>query len=182
MDAALIAFALCSLTAFGSRVHLLIAELGGTLGRTIGLLAIATLMALLTTSIMAVLGAMLAEPLVEGQRQWLIVGALLLAAFELALPVKTPRLVQPTRSLGAIGLVLFARQIVDAPRLCTFASAAALADPDHALAGGGLAALLSTALAWFFCICDFPQKTRNVVRRVLAATLIALGLFIGSIV
>lgn len=182
MDAALIAFALCTLTAFGSRAHLLIAELGETLGRAIGLLAIAAFMALLTTAIMAILGAMLAEPLVGEERQWLIVCTLLLAALELALPVKTPRLVEPTRSLGAIALVLFARQIVDAPRLCAFASAAALADPDHALAGGGLAALLSTALAWFSCNRDFPQTTRNVVRRVLAAILMALGLFIGSIV
>ncbi|RGP42207.1 hypothetical protein BPTFM16_02519 [Altererythrobacter insulae] len=178
----MIAFALCTLTAFGGRAQLLIAELGRTLGRKIGLLAIAALTALLTTAMMAILGAMFAEPLVGSQRQLLIVGAFLLAALELALPVKSPRLVEPTRSLGAIALVLFARQIVDAPRLCALASAAALADPDHALVGGGLAALFFSALAWFFCHREFPQTTRNVVRWGLSATLIALGLFIGSIV
>lgn len=181
MDAALIAFVACLLTSFGGRAHLTISMLAGSLGRSPGLLIVSVATALLTTSIAAALGAAISAQFIGEARQWIVVGALMLAAIELALPVSEPKLREPTRSLGAIGLVLFARQLIDAPRLCVFASAAALASMDHAQHGGGVAATLSAAFAWTFSDRVFGIRTRYAARIALAATLLLTTLFIGSI-
>lgn len=120
MDAALIALAACLLTSFGGRAHLTISMLSGSLGRSPGLLVVSAATALLATLIAAALGAAVSGQFVGEARQMIVVGALLLAAIELAVSVTLAHPREPTRSLGAIGLVLFARQLIDAPRLCIF--------------------------------------------------------------
>lgn len=182
MDAALIAFAACLLTSFGGRAHLTIAMLAASLGRSGGLLFVAMATALLATVTMALAGASLSAQFAGEPRKWIIFGAVLLAAIELAIPVNQPAAKEPTRSFGAIGLALLAKQIADAPRLCVFASAAALARPDPAIAGGGLAALLATLAAWIFADLSVGMKTRYFVRAGFAAILGMIGIFIGSIV
>ncbi|MDX1703518.1 MAG: hypothetical protein R3235_04440 [Altererythrobacter ishigakiensis] len=181
MDAALIALAACLLTSFGGRAHLTISMLSGSLGRSPGLLVVSAATALLATLIAAALGAAVSGQFVGEARQMIVVGALLLAAIELAVPVTLAHPREPTRSLGAIALVLFARQLIDAPRLCIFASAAALANMDHAVLGGGIGAVLAATMVWIFSGREFDAKTLYSARITLAVILLLAGLFIGSI-
>lgn len=182
MDAALIALAACLLTSFGGRAQMTISLLAGSLGRSPGLLVVSVATTLLATLIAAALGAVISGQFVGEARQSIVVVALLLAAIELAVPVTLTYPREPTRSLGAIALVLLARQLIDAPRACVFASAAALASMDHAQIGGGIGAMLAATLAWIFSDRAIGAKTRYVARLILAATLLLTALFIASII
>ncbi|MBO6609018.1 hypothetical protein [Altererythrobacter sp.] len=181
MDAALIALAACLLTSFGGRAHLTISMLSGSLGRSPGLLVVSAATALLATLIAAALGAAVSGQFVGEARQMIVDGALLLAAIELAVLVNLAHPREPTRSLGAIGLVLFARQLIDAPRLCILASAAALANMDHAALGGGIGAVVAATMVWIFSGREFDAKTLYSARITLAVILLLAGLFIGFI-
>lgn len=182
MDAALIAFLACIATSTGGRAVQTLGALAQALGRSPALLVTAIASGLAATAVMALLGAELSGTVIGQPRGWIIAGALLLAAVELAVPVRLVRLKEPTQSLGAAALVLFARQLADAPRWCVFAVAAALADPLPALAGGGLASTAMAALAWRWPGKFSPgRKLLYFMRMMLGATLLVAALLIASI-
>lgn len=182
MDAALIAFLACIATSTGGRAAQTLAALMQAHGRAPALLVTAITSGLAATAVMALLGAELASHVTGQPRGWIVAGALLLATMELAVPVAQIRMQEPTRSLGAAALVLFARQLPDAPRLCVFAAAAALANPMPALAGGGLASVAAIVLAWLW-LEKFSQRQKlfYFIRMVLAAILLGAALLIASI-
>ena len=72
------------------------------------LLSAALLTAALSAAAMALAGTWLASQFIGYARLWLVCGGLVIAALELAWPVRLPELKEPTRSLGAIALVLAA--------------------------------------------------------------------------
>lgn len=182
MDAALIAFLACIATSTGGRAAQTLAALMQAHGRSPALLVTAIASSLAATAVMALLGAELASHVIGQPRGWIVAGALLLAAVELAIPVRPVRLQEPSLSLGAAALVLFARQLPDAPRLCVFAAAAALANPLPSLAGGGLASVAAIVPAWVWLEKFLRrQKLFYFIRMALAAILLGTALLIASI-
>ena len=101
-----------------------------------------------TTAILAVwVGALLGSTMSDSAERMLTAIALLLVAFELCW-WRTPRKAhEPTQSLGALAIVLLARQIGDAPRLILFALAAGSAAPALTGAGGAFGAAAGMTLA-----------------------------------
>ncbi len=93
-------------------------------------------------------GATLAPLLVPRARSLLVALALGLAALELVLirPRRMPE--EPTASLGALAIVLLARQLTDAARLLVFALAASSAVPLVAAAGGMLGCAVTVTAGW----------------------------------
>lgn len=148
MDSFLIALVVVFLTSTGGRDQLLVARLSESLGQSGALLAVVMALCAATAAIMAYAGASIAAMLPGPAQQMLIAMALAIAAVELFWPVKIKQPVEPTRSLGAIALVLGARQIGDAARFAIFALAAATVLAPLAGLGGALGGAGSLYLGW----------------------------------
>lgn len=148
MALALIIMLASFVAALGGRAQFTVARLGTALGRSRQLLIAALLTAALTAIAMALAGQFLALPLDGEGGQWLLGAALVLAAAELAWPVRIATPAEPTRSLGAITLVLLARQLLDAPRWFAFAGAIAMTDAFPAVAGAAIGAGLALLIGW----------------------------------
>ena len=133
---------------FGGRDQVLVARVAGRLGKGIGLLATGWISSIVTAVGMAWLGQTVAGLLPTSARTMLVALALLLGAFELFWPNRQPKPREPTRSLGALLLVLLARQWTDAARFLVFALAVASAQPWLAAVGGALGGGAALTLAW----------------------------------
>lgn len=139
MSSFLFGFALVLLVSFGARDQLLVARLAGRTGP--GLLVAACVSATLSACIMAWGGNYVAEMLFPAAKHMLTAMALMVAAGELAWPIRDKIVAEPTHSIFAGLLVLSARQIGDASRFLVFALAAATASPVLVAAGGRWAEL-----------------------------------------
>lgn len=148
LDAALLAFALCLLAAHRGHAQNLIAHLSERLGRSAGLLFASLLAAVVTSLLAAAAGAWTGSQFIGFGRALAAAAALVLAGLMLSLQAQQKLPEEPTRSYGAIALALIAKQLIDPPRLVIFASAALLAAPWHAFAGGGLATAMSAIFGW----------------------------------
>ncbi|MEP5938093.1 MAG: hypothetical protein ABJ239_07195 [Erythrobacter sp.] len=169
----LIAVMLTSLVGKDARV---VADLSAKLGAGPGLYSVSALSAIATAGAMAWLGAEFSSWLIGAARGYLIAGALLAAAAMLLTPVELTLPREPTRSHGAIGLVLLARQIIDAPRLLIFAAAAAKAEALAPFLAGGLGSII--ILLWAVAAARPLGSTRRMVflRRSMALCLGALAI------
>ncbi|MGE8142187.1 hypothetical protein ACQKOE_09455 [Novosphingobium sp. NPDC080210] len=138
------AFVAALLLGLGARDQMLVAGLSLRLGKRLSLLIIA-LMASALTSALAVWGgetlAPHAPPLLAGL-------ALLLAGLEMILRRPGPVPVEPTRSLGAMGLAFALVQIFDAVRIVLFGLTLAAVLPGAAMFGVVAGALASVGLGW----------------------------------
>ena len=105
--------------------------------------------------------------------------ALAIAAAELAYPIriKTPQ--EPTRSLGAIAIVLLARQMGDGARFAVFAVAAWTVVPLTAGLGGALGGAAAVAVGWSVGSETLARWPLRIARLVLAGCLALAALFIG---
>lgn len=146
MSSFLFGFALVLLVSIGARDQLLVARLAGRTGP--GLLVAACVSATLSACIMAWGGDYIAAMLFPAAKHMLTAMALLVAAGELAWPIRDKVVAEPTHSIFAALLVLSARQIGDASRFLVFALAAATASPVLVAAGGSLGGIVAMALAW----------------------------------
>lgn len=147
--------------------------------RPLPLLALVIALPIVSAGIMALAGAALAETLPERAASMLVAFALGLAAIELARPVilKTPA--EPTRSLGAMALVLGWWQIGDAARFVIFALAAFGPYPLTAWAGGALGGMAALMIGWL-AGDTIPSHDRwRLFRRALALGLMIAALYIG---
>ncbi len=124
-------------------------------------------------------GMSLADILPARAAQMLVAFALAIAAFELFWPVRVMPLYEPTRSLGAIGLVLLWRQAGDAARFAIFAFAAQAVYPLPALIGGALGGAAAIALGWSVGHARLSQLPLRAIRQGLGAALLVAALFIG---
>lgn len=179
MDGFLIALLLVIALAMGGRDQWLVAHWAGALERSTALLAVAVLCAGLSAGVMAWVGAEFAALLPRRAAQMLVAIALVIAAFELALPVRLKAPQEPTRSLGALLIVLLARQIGDAARFAVFALAAWTAVPLTAGLGGALGGAAALAIGWSAGAETLASWPLRAVRAVLAAGLMIAALFIG---
>jgi putative Ca2+/H+ antiporter (TMEM165/GDT1 family) len=179
MDGFLLALVLVFALALGGRDQGLVARWAEALGQGIPLLLTAIACAVLSAAAMAWVGAEFAALLPRRAAEMLVAFALGLAALELAMPVKaqTPR--EPTRSLGAIAIVLAARQIGDGARFVVFALAAWANLPLAAGLGGALGGAAAVTLGWSVGAAGLARWPLRPVRLVLAAGLLVAGLFIG---
>lgn len=102
-------------------------------------------------------GAQIAGLLPGNARTFLVAMALGLAGTELIFRAPRPAPTEPTHSLGAFALVLFAIQLTDAARFLVFALAALTRAPVTTGMGGALGAILVVAAGWIMLL---PLKAR----------------------
>ena len=132
------------LAATGARDQLLVARLAGALGRGNGLLVVALASSATTATIAAWAGAMLARTCRKVLRR--CSSPSLLLAEHAPGCRSAPR--EPTRSLGAMAIVLFARQLTDASRFLVAAFAVVFATWPLAALGGTIGGGAAVVLAW----------------------------------
>ena len=179
MDGFLLALLLVFALAMGGRDQLMVAQWTSALGQSAALLALAVLVSCVSAGAMAWVGAEFAALLPRRAAQMLVAFALGIAAFELALPVRLKAPQEPTRSLGAIGIVLLARQIGDGARFAVFALAAWTTLPITAGLGGALGGAVAVAAGWGAGGEALARWPMRIVRLVLAGGLALAALFIG---
>lgn len=179
MDSFLLSLLLVFALALGGRDQWLVARWADALGQRASLLALGIASACLAAGVMAWVGAEFAALLPRRAAQMLVAFALAIAAFELAWPVKLKEPREPTRSLGAIAIVLFARQVGDGARFAVFALAAGATMPVTAALGGALAGAAAVAMGWSIGAARLARLPLRQVRWVLAACLIVAALFTG---
>ena len=133
---------------FGGREAVRVARLSAALGAGPGLLVACWLACLAGCALSAWLGAGIAAQLAPEAKAMLVAIALLLAGVELAIlrPGRAPA--EPTRSFGAILLVLGAAQLTSAAGFLVFALAGATALPWLAAAGGAVGSGAVLTMAW----------------------------------
>lgn len=179
MDSFLFSLLVVFALALGGRDQWLVARWVDALGRSAPLLLIGILSACFTAALMAWAGAQFAAMLPPRGAQMLVAFALAIAAFELSWPVKLKEPCEPTRSLGAIAIVLAARQIGDGARFAVFAFAAQAILPAAAALGGALGGAAAVAMGWSLGSAGLERLPLRVLRRGLALCLILAALFIG---
>ncbi|WP_435198861.1 TMEM165/GDT1 family protein [Qipengyuania sp. 902] len=178
MTSFLFAMVASFLAATGSRDQLLVAHLRERLGGSYALLLLAITTAIATAFIAAWFGGTLAGQLSSDAATMFVAIAMLLAAVECAWPnrARTPQ--EPTRSLGAIGIVLFLRQLTDSSRFLIAAFAAALASPMLAASGGAIGGAAAVCFGWFLG-GKLEHLPLRLIRLCLAAVLFLLAVWIG---
>lgn len=179
MDVFLLSLVLVFAIALGGRDAFVMAGLADRLGRAPLLLMVGMVCAALSAALMAWLGSTFAALLPYRAAQMLVAFALGFAAVELALPFKPAAPAEPTRSLGAIALVLLARQVGDAARFVVFALAALAHLPWVSALGGALAGAGALWLAWSLGAKGLARYHLPLWRRLLAALSAISGVFIG---
>lgn len=167
------------LAATGARDQLLVARLASVLGGSNGLLTVALTSSAATAAIAAWFGAQLSNRMSENASTMFVAIALLLAAFECAWPnrEKTPR--EPTRSLGAIAIVLFARQLTDASRFLVAAFAVVFASWPLAGLGGALGGGAAVFVGWALAGNLERHLRLRAIRTGLAVALFVLAMITG---
>ena len=180
MSAFLFAFVAVLVTSFGGRDQLLIAGFTHRLGRHFGVLVMSYAISIATAFAMAWAGMYIAQLLPDNAKMMLVAIAMFLAAIELVWPITVRTAKEPTRSLGAIGLILIFRQWGDASRFLVFAIAAALATPLWAGAGGAFGGIAALTLAWLLAEpLRFPllsKPYRQALGVIIGLVSIAIGL------
>lgn len=177
MAAALFAFIAAMIAGFGARDQLLVAGLVARLGRRWPILLVALASAMFSTAVVVLAARTIGAELNNRAGLLLAALALALAALELALvqPRRAPD--EPTRSLGATGIVLLATQITDATRFLVFAIAIATEAPRTAGLGGMIASLAVITVGWLGGseLLALPLRP---VRRALAAVLMLVAVWL----
>lgn len=179
MDSFLFCLLLVFAIALGGRDQLIVARFSDALERSTPLLLVGGVCALISAGVMAYAGATLAAILPPRAADMLVAFALAIAAVELAWPVRLKEMGEPTRSYGAIGLVLLARQLGDAARFMVFAFAAEATYPFVTLIGGAIGGFAAIALGWFAGSAIETRFPLRYLRIGMAVCLILAALFIG---
>lgn len=148
MPALFLTLVTTALAMASGRSALLVARLSGRFGGGLGLLALCWITAAATAAIAAWAGSLLAPMMPPAGKTMFAAAALALAALEvlIARPGRAPA--EPTRSFGAIALVLFAGQLTDAARFLVLALAVATGEPVFAAVGGALGSGLVLTAGW----------------------------------
>lgn len=187
MDSFLFCLILVAVIALGGREQRLVAQLSDALAqrdadrvrRPLPLLALGWAASAATAGVMTY-AALALSGITPPRAAWMLVAfALGIAAVELAWPVRLKPVTEPTRSLGAIGLVLVWRQIGDAARFVVFAFAVEASYPFTAFIGGALGGGAAVTLGWALGAGTLARWPLFWIRIALAMGLIVAALFIG---
>lgn len=171
MTAFLLALLATAAAGFGARDQFLVAVLRDRLGQSGGLLAVGLASAVGTAFIAAWFGALIGKTLSNDATTMFVAIALLVAAVECAMRVRRIAPHEPTRSLGAIAIVLFARQLSDAARFLVLAVAAAYAAPEMAALGGALGGAAMVVVGWTLGADALDRLGPKTVRHLVAGFL-----------
>jgi len=151
MAAFIFTFVATILVSIGARDQMRVVHLTLGMGRHIGLLTVA----LITATLTAAAAGFATRELIPvapylPTRDMLAALALGVAGLESIFVAPRPAPKEPTRSLGAAGIVLLADQITDSARMLVLAIALALASPVTAAAGGALGNGAAIAMGWLW--------------------------------
>ncbi|MCL6250476.1 hypothetical protein M3P36_05385 [Altererythrobacter sp. KTW20L] len=146
MPAFFLSFLACLLLVAAGRDQVRVARLSAALGPGAGLLVAIWLSAIAASMSAAWAATLLAPLLPPAARQMFVALVLGLAALELVLRRAPPAPAEPTRSTGAILLVLVAAQVTDSARLVVLAMALT-GNMWLAAAGGALGSGVALTLA-----------------------------------
>lgn len=113
-----------------------------------GLLATAIAVSLLSAALAAAAAVAVAPMLTPKARMIFVAMALALAGLESLVFSPRRRPEEPTRSLGAFAIVLFAHQLTDSARFLVFAIAVATAAAIPAGIGGAVGGAVAVTAAW----------------------------------
>jgi Ca2+/H+ antiporter, TMEM165/GDT1 family len=178
MPALFLAMLTCALAVIGSRPALLVARLSEGRGGTV-----LVLICWLTAAVTSALAGWAATPVIPlmapPAKGMVVAAAVLLAAFELLFMNANAPAAEPTRSFGAIALVLVAGQVTDSARFFVLALAVATAAPALAAIGGaiGSGAVLTVALALG---ADWESRMPlRAIRRVVSAVFLLAAIVVG---
>ena len=179
MTSLLFAMVASFVVATGARDQLLVARLAGALGASNGLLAVALASSVASASIAACFGAWLSQTMSENAMTMFVAIVLLLAALECAWPNRDKVPKEPTRSLGAIFIVLFARQLTDASRFLVAAFAMVFASWPLAGLGGAIGGGAAVSIGWSAGLNLEKNLPLRRLRIALAVVLFGLALITG---
>jgi hypothetical protein len=168
-----------SLATLGGREAVRMARLSSGLGGGLPVLVAGWLASLLACLLAARLGAVIAAELPPEAKGLLIAIALLVAAAALLVlrPGRAPA--EPTRSFGAVLLVLGAGHLTAATGLLVFALAGATGAPWLAAAGGALGSGAVFTAAWSLADEWEARMPLGLLRYAVAALLLAAALVAG---
>ncbi len=179
MSGFVFAFVAVLLTSLGSHDQLLVARYSAHFGRDIRILLLGSAIAFLTAAAMAWGGYYISSIMPPNGKMMLVALALVFAAAELAWPIRKKPLREPTRSLGALGLVLIYRQLADGSRFLIFAFAAGSALPFFAGAGGAIAGVIAILLGWLLAEDLIEKAPLRAIRITLAIITLVAAIYIG---
>ena len=165
----------CFALAVPGREGARVAQLAARLGPGAGLLLAVWLSALVSSALAGWAATLLAPMLVGAAKLMLVALALVLGAADLLLRRPPRKPAEPTRSVGAMLLVLLFGQVSDSARFAVVALALATAAPVPAALGGALgtgAALTLAALAGEQWTARLPLRA---IGWALAAALLLAG-------
>lgn len=167
------------LVGLGARDMVLVARIAQANGSGGGLVTLGEASALVSSALAAVAAAWVLPILAPDARVMAGAFALGLAGLEALLLRPGRRPGEPTHSLGAIALVLFALQLTDAVRFVAFGLALATAAPAAVAlgAGTGSAVLLVAAMQWPTLLSG---EVLLPVRRIIGAVLLGLAIWLGT--
>lgn len=148
MPALFLALLTSALAMVGGRPALLTARLSGHLGGSFALIAVCWLTAIVTSALAGWGGAWLASQMAPAAKSMFVAAALAVSSLELLLMRSSNAPAEPTRSLGAVALVLLAEQVSDAARFFVLALSVATGAPALATAGGALGSGAVFSAAW----------------------------------
>ncbi|MGH6786183.1 MAG: hypothetical protein ACREBO_05085 [Novosphingobium sp.] len=174
MSGALFALIACALAGIGARDQLLVAGLAARNGQHLGLLLVAPISSFATAAIAAAVAQAVLPLLATDARQMLAAIALGLAGAEMVLARRAKLGEEPTRSLGAAGIVLFAQQLTDAARFLVFALAVGTGAPLAAGAGGAIGGAAAVAAGWLAGE-DLLKLRLTAARRAIGAALLLVA-------
>ncbi len=148
MPAFLLSLVAVVFASIGGRDQRLVADIAARNGQSMALLILGWVVSIATACAMAYAGLTIAKLLPAAAKQMLVAIALLFAAVDLLWPMRKANMAEPTRSLFAIGIVLFVRQFGDASRFMIFAIASAFGEPWSAAIGGAVGGGVAISLGW----------------------------------
>lgn len=148
MSGFLFAFLAVALAATGARDQMLVAGLAARNGQKLGLLVVAIASSMLAAAAIAWAAQAILPLLAPAARRLFAAIALGLAGAELLLvrPKAPPE--EPTQSLGATAIVLFAQELTDGARFLIAGMAVATGAPLAAGLGGAAAGAVAVTAAW----------------------------------
>lgn len=148
MPSFFLAMVLSALATLGGREAVRVARLASALGQAAGLVTACWLASLAGMALAAWLGVGVGRHLHPDAKEMLVALALLLAGVELLVVGPGRKPLEPTRSFGAILLVLAAGQLTGSAGFLVFALAGNAGMPVLAAAGGVLGAGAVLTAAW----------------------------------
>ncbi|MDE2435909.1 MAG: hypothetical protein KGM49_06585 [Sphingomonadales bacterium] len=178
MAALLFSLVIVLLVGVGARDQVLLATMVTRQGRRPGLLLVALVSGIASVAVAAWASRLIASSLGVEARMLFAAIALAWAGLEMLFARRTTVPAEPTHSLGAFALVLFAHQLTDAARFAVLALAVATQAPLLAAMGGGTAAV-ALALAGWLGAEEITALDLAGLRRAIGSVLILVALVIA---